>query len=181
MKALGFEITFAEVEKVLHSWIFRLVCLVGIILFGCMAFGPESIVQRLQLDGFRKWLGPWLGVLFILCSVLWVGVWGRQRWLKHQTSRLYKGKDADERIARLSPVARACLYDMYLRPDRAGHYEMDNPTFLEMCNAQAVWSPLSGDRFHFPCYLQHWVVEWLDKHPEVMDRYTRNTGRGEME
>ena len=169
MKALGFEITLSEVEKVLQSWFFQLGCLVGIILFAFMAFGPESIVQRLQLDGFRKWLGPWLGILLVFFSVFLLVVVGRKQWLKYQVSRLYKGKDADKRIARLSPTARRYLCEMFLRPEHGGHFDFYDPAFMELRDAKAVRYPSSGFITEFPCYLQPWVVEWLEKHPEMLE------------
>lgn len=171
MKALGFEITFAEVERFFHSWIFQLVCLAGSILFGFMAFGPENTVQQLQLDGIRKLLGPWLGILFVFCAVSWVVVFVQTQWLKFRVSRLYKGKDADARIQRLSPAARGYLCEMMLRPDHAGRYPFHDPTFLELRNAKAIWTPSSGDLWNWSCYVQPWVVEWMEKNPEMLEEY----------
>ena len=177
MKALGFEITFAEVERFFRSWIFQLVCLVGIILFGFMAFGPETLIQRLQLEGFRKWLGPWLGILLVFFSVFWVAVFVRMLCLKYRLSRLYKGKDADERIARLSPAARGYLCELFLSPEHGRQFNYYDPTFMELRDARAVRYPSAGFVAEFPCYLQPWVVDWMKKHPEMLEEYQNRSGR----
>ncbi|MBR2225504.1 MAG: superinfection exclusion B family protein [Kiritimatiellae bacterium] len=177
MKALGFEITFAEVEKFFRSWIFQLVCLVGIILFGCMAFGPESIVQRLQLDGFRKWLGPWLGILLVFFSVCLMVVFVRMQWLKFRVSRLYKGKDADARIQRLSPAARICLCELFLSPEHGRQFNYYDTTFMELRDVSAVRYPSAGFVAEFPCYLQPWVIDWMEKHPEILEEYQQEFQR----
>ncbi len=174
MKALGFEITFSEVEKVLRSWVFQLGCFAVAMRCGIMVFCPDGVVQRMQLDGLREKLGPWLGILLVFFSAFLLFVFVRMQWLKYQVSRLYKGKDADERIARLSPAARGYLCEMFLSPDHGGHFDYYDPAFMELRDAKAVRYPSAGFITEFPCYLQPWVVEWLGKHPEVIEEYRRS-------
>ena len=181
MKALGFEISFAEGEKFFRSWAFQLVCLAGTILFGLMAFGPQDIVHRLQLDGARKWLGPWLGILFVMSSVFVLGIIWHNWWQKFQTARSYKGKNADARISRLSPAARVYFGELFLCVERGGQYRDSDPVFLELQDAEIVRTFIPENASFVSCYLRQWAVEWINKHPEILGEYERNRTKSDQD
>ena len=173
MKAFGFEITFAEIEGLLNSWISKLVLLGVFVLCAIMAFAPESIVERLQLAPLRGKLGIWLGLLLIFSCVFLLASLIRGIIIRYCLSRLFKGKDADERIKRLSPVAFGYLCAMYLRPDHAGRFDFENPSFQALRDEKMIRVALMGDIFEYPCYLQPWVVRWLDDHQDIVSDYMK--------
>lgn len=181
MKAFGFEITFAEVERFFKSWISRLSLFCIFVLCAIMAFGPDSLVSRLQLAGLRNRLGIWLGILFVFSFFFLIVPPIRDRIINHRRSQLFKGKDADARINQLSPIALGYLCEMYLSPDYAGRFEFTDPSFLALRDGKMVRAAQVGNMYQFPCYLQPWVVRWLDAHPDLVDDYRKQVERDRNE
>lgn len=181
MKAFGFEITFGEVERFFKSWISSLSCFCVFVLCAIMSFAPECFLKKLQLVGLRTRLGAWLGILLVASFVFLVVPPIRDCVMAYKLSKQFKGKDADRRMAALSQVACRYLLEMYVRPDFAGHFDTTDPSFQALRDGNMIRISAWGEMFNYPCYLQPWVVQWFDKHPDIVEEYKKRNEHSSLE
>lgn len=137
-----------------------------------LLFLPERCLKLIKLDTFHARYSSWIGFIFVLSAV--IALVNTVSWIKHKIERRIKTKKAIKnlhaRLWELFPAEKAIIIEMYLSPDRSIRLPHDNSSVAILLNYKMIQYgskilDLSQDN---PFFLQPWVCNYLDRHPEYL-------------
>ena len=138
-----------------------------------LLFLPKGVLKWVRLDELSEKYAPWIGMVFVFAAVIAfvkTFAWGFrkiQRRLKTNAGL----KRMHDRLWELYPAERAIVIKMYLSPDRSARLSVSNPSASVLHGLKIIEH---GSRFFStyndnPYYLQPWVCQYLDEHPEYFE------------
>lgn len=137
-----------------------------------LLFLPKGILKWVKLDELSEKIAPWIGMVFLFAAVIAfikMFVWGY-----HKTQRHFKTKGTlkrmHERLWELYPAERDIVIQMYLSPNRSISLYATNPSASVLRGLKIIehGSQIFSAYNENPYYLQPWVCQYIDEHPEYL-------------
>ena len=138
-----------------------------------LLFLPERVLKLIKLDTVSAKFSSWIGLIFVVSAV--IALVNTASWIKHKIERRMKTKKAinklHARLRELFPTERAIIIQMYLSPDRSIRLPYDSSSAAVLLSYKMIQygSKLIDLSQDTPFFLQPWVCDYLDRHPEYLD------------
>ena len=150
--------------------------LTAMLVSGCLIFFPVNWLKLIQVDGLATRYSEWIGLIFLVSLVVVVirlGSWIGKNILKR--NRIMKTlKIREKSLLTLYPKEKSIVIKMYLSSDRSACLLFNDCSTAILYRLQIIGSAsnikdlYNGDDY----FLQPWVCQYLDTHPEYMDSVT---------
>lgn len=138
-----------------------------------LLFLPKGVLKWLNLDGISEKYAPWIGMVFVFAVVIAfikIFTWGFrkvQRRIKTNAGL----KRMHDRLWELYPAERDIVFRMYQSSNRSVRLSVSNPSASILHSLKIIEH---GSQFFStyndnPYYLQPWVCQYLDEHPEYFE------------
>lgn len=148
---------------------YKSICVFVLIVDGVLLFAPENVVAALGLNQVRETIKPYLGILFLCAAaILLIDVGGS--WIRRKvTVSRYRGKNAKRILDRLSKRGKQVVRRMYESESHTAYLSITDATATYLQRSSIIGqTTASNNGEYFDRYLQPWVVEYLDKHPDYL-------------
>lgn len=138
-----------------------------------LLFLPKGVLKWVKLDELSEKYGPWIGMVFVFAAV--IAFVKTNAWLIRKIQRRLKAnavtKKMNDQLWKLYPAERKIIIKMYQSPDRTIwlHHSSSSATILLNLKMVQLGTPIFNKCFDNPYYLQPWVCEYLDEHPEYLE------------
>jgi len=135
-----------------------------------LLFLPEQWLP-FNIGELRDNYGIWIFVAFIIC----ISIWGSYliEWVRKTIkNKLIKKSNSKVRIKLLNNLSdgeRNIIADMYFSKDRTKDLDIRDALTGQMTAKQIIGrgSNMSSRGFDFSYFLQHWVIECIDKNKSL--------------
>lgn len=176
---MGVNVDAKDIATTIKSVPYKSICVFILIVDGVLLFAPENVITTLGLDQVREAIRPYLGIAFLCAAaILLIGVIGGWPKRKINASR-YRGKNARRILDRLSKHGKQVVRGMYESERHTAYLSIMDATATYLQRSFIIGqTTVSNKGEYFDRFLQPWVVEYLDKHPDYLkempepDEYT---------
>ena len=138
-----------------------------------LLFLPKGILKWVKLDELSEKIAPWIGLVFLFAAVIaFIKI---ITWAFHKIQRRIKTnaglKRMHDRLWELYPAERDIVFRMYQSSNRSVRLSVSNPSASILHSLKIIEH---GSQFFStyndnPYYLQPWVCQYLDEHPEYFE------------
>ena len=145
--------------------------LTAMLVSACLIFLPVKLLDAIKLNGIATRYAEWIGLVFLVSLVTVMIAVGGKIWKCCKAKLLLKSMEKS--LLDLFPRERSIIIQMYSSTDRSIrlHYHYDNASIAVLLNMNIIQRAdnlvhvLDGDSY----FLQPWVCQYLDKHPEYIN------------
>jgi len=146
--------------------------LTAMLASACLMFIPGKWLQAIKLDGIAVRYAEWIGLIFLVSLVVVVVQFGIGAGRKFGNYyKMWRSlKIREKSLLTLYPKEKAIIIEMYRSSDRSACLlYTDSSTailrsLLIIGGASNIKDLDNGEEY----YLQPWVCQYLDKHPEYI-------------
>lgn len=143
------------------------------VVIGVLIFVPERVLQLLYISEIVRVHRQCLGLSFLVVAACLVVMCIHSviQWIRIR--KMYTGNDARKRLERLSSWAKAMVRQMYESAEHAQKLPLQNGNVAMMLAGGVIGHAQLGDAIGFECYLQPWVVDFLDKNHDFLESLSK--------
>lgn len=143
------------------------------VVIGVLLFVPERVLQLLYISEIVRMHRQCLGLSFLVVTACLVVMCIHSviQWIRIR--KMYTGNDARKRLGKLSSWAKAMVRQMYESAEHAQKLPLQNGNVAMMLAGGVIGHAQLGDAIGFECYLQPWVVDFLDQNPEFLESLSK--------
>lgn len=166
---MGINVDAKDIVATIESIPCKPICVFVLIVDGVLLFAPENFITTLGLDQVRETIRPYLGIVFLYAAaILLISVVGRwiNRAIRHSK---YTGKNAKQKLDMLSVYGKQIVRGLYESESHTALLPITDATVNCLHVLSIVGrSAMSRGGEYFDHFLQPWVVEYLNKHPDYL-------------
>lgn len=161
------------IKKIPYRAIFIILTLVS----GGIIFLPDTVIKKLYLYNFRNTFGFWIGLIFLILFFVSIYLIITPIIKRKIINRTFYGKYAQKKFDLLCDEEKKIIMCMYNESSHT-HRLSKSDAIVELLtekmfvNHTAYGVPIGKDLF-FDYYLQPWVIEYLNKHPEFLKSFPK--------
>ena len=137
-----------------------------------LLFLPKGILKWVKLDELSEKYAPWIGMVFVFATVIaFIKIF---TWAFHKIQRRIKTnaglRRMHDHLWELYPAERAIVIKMYHSPDRSARLSVSSSSASILHSLKIIehGSRVFSTYYDNPYYLQPWVCQYLDEHPEYL-------------
>lgn len=149
-------------------------------VLGLLLFGPNSLLDGLGVQSFVTTYRSILGVVFLLCLVLFlVGILGIFfTSLKEQYSIRGNLRFQKKRLRSLTDKEKDILVYYIHNQTRSQSLPYNDGLVRELQKLRIIYqaSTVSRRGMYFDYNIQPWAWEYLNKHPQLLEKKVENNG-----
>lgn len=166
---MGVNVDAKDIATTIKSVPYKPICVFILIVDGVLLFAPENVITTLGLDQVREAIKPYLGIVF-LCAAAILLISVVRDCVKRVISNLqYTGSKAKQRLDRLSEYGKQIVRGMYESESHTARLPVTDATVDFLQKLSIIGRPTISSRGEYSDhFLQPWVVEYLNKHPNYL-------------
>ena len=180
---MGVNVDVKDIATTIKTIPYRTVCVFIVIVDGFLLFAPEHVAVLLGLNQIREEIRPYLGIVFIsAAAILLIGIVGSCIKRAISGSR-YRGRNAKHRLDKLSDYGKQIVRGLYESESHTAFLPITDATVNCLHVLSIIGRSIMSDRgAYFDHFLQPWVIDYLNKHPDYLEQMpSPNTGMFERE
>lgn len=150
------------------------------LVLGLLLFGPSSLLDGLGAQSFVDKYRSILGVVFLLCLVLFlVGVLGSMyNFLKKQYANSGTSRVQKKRLRDLTDREKDILIPYIAKQVRSQALPYNDGTVRELERLRIIYraANISRGDIYFDYNIQPWAWTYLNKHPHFLEKEMKSNG-----
>lgn len=166
---MGVNVDAKDIATTIKSVPYKPICVFILIVDGVLLFAPENVITSLGLDQVREAIKPYLGIVFLCAAAILLISVVSGYMKKAISSSKYKGRNAKHRLDSLSEYGKQLVRGMYESESHTARLSVTDATVDFLQKLSIIGRPTVSSRGeYFDHFLQPWVVEYLNKHPNYL-------------
>lgn len=150
------------------------------IVFGGLIFLNDTLLKKLFLLDFRNEFGVYIGIIFIISSLLvltYFFIWLFKK-IREKYNVYLQEKLRIKRLLNLNKEQFETIVQMYYRPSQSANLDILQSTVIILQSYEMIGraSTVGVYSMYFSFFLEPWVIEYIDKHLN----FTKNLSNGKV-
>lgn len=146
---------------------------------GILLFAPDTFLERLFMIEFMKNYGFYVGILFlissVLCAVSWISI------LVNKLNEMWKKRKflaaAKNNLMGLTDLQKAIVFDLFNEDNHTLEFPINDGAIVTLSHKKVITmipgmtTVIDFKNIQMPYLLQIWVIDELNKSPNLLKEF----------